>query len=236
MGKKINTEMFIIKANEAHNNKYDYSLTEYINAINKIKIICPIHGEFEQTPNKHLQKKGCSKCGFISRCKIARSNSAEFITKAICVHGTKYDYDDVMYNGKECKVNIKCVKHGIFEQTPHNHLAGNGCPICRESKGEICVKEFLIKNNITYTPQKRFNDCRNILPLPFDFYLPNYNICIEYQGIQHFKPRIKFGGEAEFKKVLLRDEIKRNYCIKNNITLIKIKYNEDIIKCLNHIL
>jgi len=237
MPRTLTTEQFIEKAKLIHNNKYDYSLTKFINSKTKVKIICPIHGEFEQFHGKHLSKKGCFKCGFISRCKLATSNTETFIKKAVKVHGEKYDYSNVTYIGKENKVEIKCKYHGIFSQTPHNHLAGNGCPHCRESKGENIINHFLTKNNIKFIPQKRFADCRNILPLPFDFYLTEYNICLEFHGIQHFKPRTKFGGEKEFKKTQLRDSIKLNYCKTKNILLIVITYKDNIelelIKLLN---
>jgi hypothetical protein len=233
MPRTLTTEQFIEKANKIHNNKYDYSKTKFVNSKTKVKIICPLHGEFEQSHNKHLSKKGCPKCGFISRCNIARSTSYDFITKAIKIHGDKYNYDNVVYTGKENKVIIICEKHGSFNQTPHNHLAGNGCPHCRDSKGEREINKFLSENNIKFIPQKRFKDCRYILPLPFDFYLPEHNMCIEYHGIQHFKPRSKFGGESEFKKVVLRDKIKVEYCINNNIKLNIIKYNDNLLQLLN---
>ena len=76
--------------------------------------------------------------------------------------------------------------------------------------------------------QKRFSDCRYKLPLPFDFYLLDYNICIEYHGIQHYEPRSKFGGEIEYEKTILRDTIKKEYCLKQNIPLLIISYNENV--------
>lgn len=236
MPRTLTTEQFIEKANIIHNNKYDYSLTKFINTKTKVKIICPIHGEFEQSHNKHLSKKGCPKCGFISRCKLATSNTETFIEKAIKVHGEKYDYSNVNYVGKENKVEIKCNKHGIFKQTPHNHLAGNGCPICKESKGESIITNFLNENKINFIPQKRFSECRNILPLPFDFYLTDYNTCIEYQGIQHFEPRSKFGGDIEFEKRIKCDKIKFDFCQKNQIPLLIITYKDNIDEILNNYL
>jgi predicted RNA-binding Zn-ribbon protein involved in translation (DUF1610 family) len=150
MGKKVTTEDFIVKAIIKHGDKYNYSNVIYVNAKSNVKIICIEHGEFEQTPNKHLDKKGCPKCGFISRCNKARSNTKEFINKSIKVHGTKFNYSNVDYTGRGDKIKIICKKHGEFEQTPHNHLAGNGCPTCRESKGEIEVSQYLQNNNINF--------------------------------------------------------------------------------------
>ena len=206
---------------------------EFTTSKNKVKIICPIHGLFEQIANKHLSKKGCPQCGFISRCNKARSNSKKFIDKANLIHNFKYDYSKVEYYGKEIKVSIICNIHGLFNQTPHNHLAKNGCPRCKESKGEKEIEDYFIKNHIKYVRQKRFDDCRHILPLPFDFYLPSHNTCIEYQGIQHFKSRTKFGGDEEFNKVKIRDGIKFNYCLDKNILLILINYSENVVDILN---
>lgn len=103
------------------------------------------------------------------------------------------------------------------------------------SKGEDDIWKWLKKNNIRFEFQKRFSDCKDKLPLPFDFYLPKYNICIEYQGSQHYDPgfyiRKKKSQEEGMKKYLIQkkhDEIKKNYCIQNNINFLEIKYTEKI--------
>lgn len=100
---------------------------------------------------------------------------------------------------------------------------------------------FLIDNNIIFETQKKFNDCRNIYCLPFDFYLPIQNILIEFDGEQHFKP-IRFNGianEIALKKYLItkrNDEIKNQYCLDNNIKLIRISYKENnIVELLNNL-
>lgn len=104
---------------------------------------------------------------------------------------------------------------------------------CLQNKSimEVLVKHLLTDNNIKYIPQKRFDDCRDVFPLPFDFYLPRYNICIECDGIQHFEPVDHFGGEEQFKIRTNHDQIKTNYCLLNGIELIRLPYtlsNEDI--------
>ena len=101
-----------------------------------------------------------------------------------------------------------------------------------DSVGEKLIQSILDDNHITYTYNYRFNNCRNISPLPFDFYLHDYNVCIEYDGIQHFKPIEYFGGEEAFQKRQLNDKIKTEYCIDNHITLIRLPYtlSEDEIK------
>jgi very-short-patch-repair endonuclease len=83
----------------------------------------------------------------------------------------------------------------------------------------------LIDNHITYFSQKTFEDCRNINVLPFDFYLPEFNTCIEFDGRQHFEVVDAFGGIKDFEKLKINDIIKNKYCSDNGIRLIRIKFN-----------
>ena len=80
-------------AQEVHGEKYDYSSVIYINSSVNVKIICPIHGEFPQTPNSHLQGRGCSYCGYESVAKARSYDISTFIQKAKDKHGSKYGYD-----------------------------------------------------------------------------------------------------------------------------------------------
>ena len=99
---------------------------------------------------------------------------------------------------------------------------------------EIAVRNFLIEYKIEFDEQKRFKDCRNKLPLPFDFYLPKYNLCIEYDGLQHFEPHdftSKLNEEEKlenFKMSQIRDQIKNDYCKNNDIGLLRIRYDENV--------
>jgi very-short-patch-repair endonuclease len=121
-------------------------------------------------------------------------------------------------------------KNGEFKQLPNDHLSGHGCPICKNSLGEMKIWNYLTEKNIKFESQKKFDGCKNKRLLPFDFYLPEYNICIEYDGIQHYKAIDIFGGEKEFQKRKNLDKIKSEFCNSNNIKLIRIKYNEDLEK------
>ena len=102
------------------------------------------------------------------------------------------------------------------------------------SHGEIYVKKYLDERNICYIAQKKFDDCRDKLPLPFDFYLPSYNTCIEYQGEQHYRPIEHFGGEEEFVIRKKHDKIKLEYCQQHKINLITIPYNKNIYTELDY--
>src|SRR4051812_41756005 len=125
--KTIISEKFIEKAKIIHNDKYDYSKTNYTNSKTKIKIICPVHGEFEQTPTDHLRGRNCFKCGVGIRSKNRTKTTKEFVEKAKTIHGDKYNYHLTAYKNANQKIKITCLIHGEFEQTPNNHLSGKGC-------------------------------------------------------------------------------------------------------------
>lgn len=217
VGKNKTTDFFIEEAKKIHGNKYDYSKTVYINAHAKVCIICPIHGEFWQTPNNHLMGNGCYQCGLDIAHKKQTLTKEEFIRKAHLVHGDKYDYSKVEYINYETPICIICPVHGEFWQTPDKHLHGAGCPMCKSSKLEEEMRLFLQENNIIFERQKHF-DWLGFLSL--DFYLPQYNIAIECQGIQHFKSIEFFGGHNGFLQNKIRDERKRRLCEENGIRLL----------------
>ena len=217
--KKYTQKIVIEKARSVHGNKYDYSLVDYKNQNTKIKIICPEHGIFEQIPYSHLKGFGCNECSGRKRL-----TTDDFIKKAKRVHGDKYDYSLVEYKNNSTKVKIICPEHGVFEQRPNDHIRKRGCGICVQSKGERKIRKFLVKNNLKFKSEKTFNKCKNKESLPFDFYLPNQNILIEFDGIQHFKPQKYFGGKEGFKYLKINDSIKNKFTKENNIQLIRIPY------------
>ena len=119
-----------------------------------------------------------------------------------------------------------CPKGHAFKMKFYNFKKGNRCPVCRESKGERRVGDFLRKNNIKYERQYTFKNCKFKNVLPFDFYLPDYNICIEFDGRQHYEIIDYFGGLDGFIDTKIRDAIKTVYCKNNNIKLLRIPYWE----------
>jgi hypothetical protein len=237
MNPQITKNMFISKANALHNFKYDYSLVEYNGYRKIVKIICPLHGEFIQTVSNHLLGSECPSCGHIISKAKKQMSQKEFIDKANNKHINKYDYSKVNYVNNYTRVILICHKHGEFLQVPSNHLRGQGCPLCKNSKGENTIKKFLEDNQVTYIPQKTFDDCRGKTnKLPFDFYLPNYNICIEYQGEQHFRAVTCWGGEMALNKTKVTDKLKKEYCSLKGIKLLEILYNTNPIKLLEETL
>lgn len=230
-------EQFIKKAVEIHKDKYSYEFVKYVNAHTKIKIICKKHGIFKQKPNSHLNGNGCPSC---KKDKLINNNpktknTEEFIKQAKKIHGSLYDYSNTIYKRDRDIVSIRCKKHGIFNQIANIHISGCGCPICNNSKGEIEILKFLKNNNIDFVQQKKFKDCLDINPLPFDFYLPNLNTCVEFDGEQHFKPLKIFGGLKRYTLLKKHDEIKNEFCHKKGIRLIRITFKENINNKLSSI-
>ena len=224
------TQDFIKASKKKHNNLYDYSLVKYKNNRTKVQIICKKHGIFEQRPDAHLIGAGCQKCAKEHRYYTQE----EFVKKAKKVHNSKYDYSKVKYKSSKEKVPIICIKHGIFYQAPQDHLAGKGCPFCRESKGERLIKKYLLENNIQFEQQKKFKDLIDKSPLSYDFYIPKYKVLIEFQGIQHYKIVEKFKKkENTYETQIFHDKLKSNYAKEKGYKLLIISYKEKIDAKLN---
>lgn len=234
-GKPLNTISFIEKAVKIHGNKYDYSYVKYTDAKKPVNIHCnKCNYNFKQTPNNHLKGEGCPNC-----YGNARKGKVGFIEKAKKVHGDKYDYSEVEYKNNRVPVKIRCNKCGnYFYQNTGNHLRGQGCPYCVISKGEESIANFLKFNKISYIQQRKFVGCKDKTYLPFDFYLPDYNVCIEFQGKQHYEEGFYFHlsynkndiekATKQFKTITKHDQIKRDFCKRNNIALLEIRYDDNI--------
>lgn len=212
----LTIEKFTQKANKIHNFKYNYNLVDYKNNKTKVKIICPIHGVFEQYPTHHLQGAGCKKCS-----NVYKPNTEEFIQKAKEIHRDKYDYSLVDYKNAHTKVKIICPIHGKFDQAPAEHIRGNGCPKCNSSHGENRIRNFLKDNQVFFEEQKRFDDLGK---LSYDFYIPSKNFLIEFNGRQHYEEWCF--KHHNLKKQRHNDWLKRKYARDNNIKLLTIPYWE----------
>lgn len=305
MAKKLNQQDVINEFRKIHGDKYDYSLVEYKNDSSKIKIICSLHGIFEQQVAAHKrQNQGCPICGrekvnkiirtrlvgnenFIKRieklfgkdvfdyskldykgahkevtlicrkcnnvetkvpnvwykgfgclkCQCRRPNpkqitKEQFIERAREIHGNKYNYDKINYVTLYKDVEIICPKHSSFFQKPTIHIhSKSNCPECNVSKGEEQISIFLNTHNIKYIYQHKvkINNSYHY----YDFYLPEYNIMIEYNGLQHYKPISFFGGQRGFNYLQERDGIKKEYSLANELNLIILSYKDDIEEILN---
>lgn len=133
------------------------------------------------------------------------------------------------YKNSATKIEIQCDKGHIYESTYMQFKSGHRCPKCYASKGERRIEQYLKDNGVTFSQQHRFKECKDTQKLPFDFYLEQYNLIIEYDGEQHYKP-IDFAGRGEewakmnFEAVKRHDSIKTQFCKENKINLLRIPY------------
>lgn len=153
MGRKLTKEIFIERALKVHNNFYNYEKVKYINNRTKVIIICPVHGEFSQTPTNHIEGQGCQRCGYENGAKKNTKTQEQFIKKASKIHNYKYDYIKTIYTHNKNKIIITCKKHGDFKQIAYQHTDGRGCTKCgNEShwKRSEYIKKAKERNCIFY--------------------------------------------------------------------------------------
>jgi very-short-patch-repair endonuclease len=223
--------------NEDGTPKYSYGNVVYVNNTTPVSITCQIHGDFPQPPKSHLKGSGCKYCYVDSR----RLTKDDFIQRAqsMKVHQHKdgtpiYTYDNVDYISMDKKVMITCPIHGDFPMRPNNHINyGNGCPWCNESKGEKKISQILFEKNINNIPFKRYDDCisyksknglnKSCQKLEFDFYLPEYNTLVEFDGGYHFE---KSYSIQDYTNQVLNDKEKNEYTKSKGIKLIRIGYKD----------
>ena len=158
--RRLTNEEFSKRARKKHGGMYGYSKVNYVNTCTKVIIICPEHGEFLQTPTKHLSGNRCPQCA------VAKSLSTEaFIADAKKVHGNKYDYSQVKYLNSKTNVRITCPLHGVFEQQPKHHKSGSGCPKCANHDASVRMRD---------DQEKVIQDFKNIHGDRYDYSLVEY--------------------------------------------------------------
>ena len=220
---------FIDKAKRIHQNedgtpKYDYSkVTEYNGGDEYVTVVCHCkdqfgeeHGPFQVIPYRHLHGTGCSKCAGNHPVDFN-----EFVKRARKVFGDKYVYHEDKYNGYWNDTVITCPEHGDFVTKPIYHVYLKiGCPVCSESHMENEMRMLLNEKGIANEPQKAFEWLVNKKALSLDFYLPDCNVAIECQGLQHIMPVDYFGGEEAFQGVVERDSVKNRCCQDHGVRLL----------------
>lgn len=221
--KKLSKEDIIERSKKLWNDEYSL-LSSEISYSKKSLIRHNICGyEYEQRVYSHLLGTGCPKCA--GNAPLTKEIVQE---KSNIIHNSEYEILSEP-NGSFSKIEIKHIKCGnIFKQVISDHFSGCGCSICNQSKMENNIEIILRNNNISYIKQKTFDGCKFKNKLKFDFYLIEYNCCIEFDGIQHFKPIRWFGGKRAFELQKIKDEIKTNYCFDKNIKLIRFNYKQNI--------
>ena len=226
--------IFIEKARQIHNDKYDYSKVNYVNSRTKVCIICPTHGEFWQTPHNHLKGYGCAECGK-EKSHLSKMTTEDFIVKSKEIHGNKYDYSKACYKTCDTKVCIICPEHGEFWQTPSNHINGRGCPKCANEKRKNALlkdtKLFidaatLIHNGkpedeiiSLFSKIEHQQHNREILNgMEIDIFIPPLKLGIEYNGLRWHSE--EFGKDHRYHLDKL------NKCNEQGIKLIQIFEDE----------
>ena len=198
--------------------------TKYVNGSTKLLWECENGHEWMAVPESIVAGTWCPIC--------ANRN----IPSTICeMHEIAHERDgecvSEKYVNAHSKLKWKCENGHEWNATPSNIKNGKWCPLCISSGGEKFLRNLFIKNGVKFESQKKYDDCRNVKQLPFDFYLIDYNILIEYDGHHHFKP-IQFNGcsiekaNKTFLGTIKNDKIKNEYCMNNNIPLIRIPYTE----------
>lgn len=220
MGKKKKT---IQEVREYINNEgYTLLSDGYINCNQELEIICPNGHNIKMSWKRFENGRRCPHCS--ERSWINRKKNIESINEIISKEGYKFLEE---YTTAKTKMKCSCPNGHIFEINWNNFKSGKRCPYCRKSKGEEIIKSILEELKIDFISQYKFKDCKDLLPLPFDFYLPNYNLIIEYDGEQHFDVNRAFNSnENKFWETVIHDAIKNSYCEDNNINILRIPFWE----------
>ena len=191
------------------------------------KCECPVcHDEFV-TQSNHLKTNKtsmCSNCSRLSREDLTGRRFGRLVVTSMVFPG--------IYQRTRCLCTCDCGSTNVDVQT-NNLKAGyiKSCG-CMKSYPEDFIAATLTENNVCFIKQMRFPDLKYINPLRCDFYIPDRNLVIEYNGEQHYRAVPGWGGEDALKKIQIRDEIKKNYCIEHNINYMVIRYDEDIEEAL----
>ena len=197
---------------------------DYVDARTRIKYICPKHGMQESNIDNLSRGHGCISCAYEKKGINLRFTKSEILDMVESVGVSKLlnvdEYKDIMTHN----LQFQCECGNIFTTSLANYYKHGitRCGSCssKTSSGEYIISKFLKTKNIHFETEKRFSDCRDIKPLPFDFYIPSLNTLIEFDGKQHFEEVEIMNHERTVK----HDEIKNNYCAEHNINLIRIPY------------
>lgn len=192
-----------------------------------VECICDC-GNTTVTKAVYLNNGDTKSCGCLQPIATSNANTKDF-SGVVSDYGVEIVERDSQTDRGVWLWKCRCGECGnIFVALPAKILSGHttSCGCIRRSSGEKLIATYLKSSGIAYESEKRFSDCADIRSLPFDFYLPEYNIAIEYQGQQHYTPSEWFGGVTEYEKRIMHDRIKEMYCNDRNIKLVYIKYDE----------
>lgn len=199
---------------------------QYTGVDSNIELTCNNGHHWITTYDRFVRVKNlCLTCNNILLSENQRLSFDE-VKERIEVEGYLLLSKNTDYENNESLLSVKCPKGHIYRVALNNFQQGKRCPKCIQSKGENEVERVLKFLNIQFIRQYKFNDCKYKKRLPFDFYIPSKNTCIEYDGQQHFEEGCFGMDEDEFKEIQLKDSLKTQYCKDNGIQLVRIPYWE----------
>lgn len=222
--KRKTDEQFNKEVYDLVGNEYTF-LESYVNARTKIKVKHSKCGDiYKVKPHDFLSGKRCPYCK-----GNAKKTDAQFKQEVYDLVGSEYTVLGAYVNAYT-KIRVKHNQCGhIYKVKPHHFLEGERCPYCNSPKGEVIITKILKSLNINYEYQKTFDGLRDSQSLSYDFFIPDQNILIEYQGMQHYQPVDYFGGEAKFEYQQKHDKMKADYAKDNGYNLIAVPYTEDTL-------
>ena len=231
---KLTTESY--KQRLVEKNSNIIPLEEYVNMNTPILHKCIKHEiEWKTSPSSVLNGGGCCICKKEKQHASLCKSHERYVNELKNINGNILPLEE--YVNSLTPILHKCTIHNYnWKVAPSNLLSGHGCPKCTTSLGENKISEWLENHNVKYEYQKRFSDCKDKKTLPFDFYLPDYNTCIEYQGRQHYEPIEYFGGLEALNYRQYHDELKKEYCKNKDISLLCISFKQNIEEELDNFL
>lgn len=209
-----------------------WEFIEYVGQKHKIhifKVKCKKCGHIRETNANNIYRFGCKNCATLKYSKLQAKTNEQFIKECKQIFGNFYDYSKTEYIQNKRKIVVICPKHGEFKITPNKHLyRQQGCPICAGSSYEKIVNQILVENNINFDKQVYIKDGNRKYFIDFVIHHNSKDYFIEVNGAQHYREVLAWGGIQKFKKQQERDYLLEEYCKKQNIPLIWIKYDEII--------
>lgn len=196
------TKAFIKAARMVHGERYNYDTVKYIKSVLRVKITCKAHGVFEQKPHNHLKGANCPKCGCNNRNKyydsIRKSAAKEFKERACRRHGESYDYSMVDYKTSNIKVKIICANHGVFTQTPYEHLSGKGCYKCARERIRKAIQGRAIEAASIFEVKARsaHSDKYNYQEVRYKNNTTKVDIICPHHGLFAQTPRSHLSGKG----------------------------------------
>lgn len=225
--------------------KFDHDVEPYISSNGKrtrqAEFICPRCGEHFIARINDIKLNKIQSCGCLGQ---RWQEEAYFKDLTGQTFGMLTVLSYIGKKGRNRWWHCKCKCGNEIDRTQNTIIRGKSSCGCQSSQGELVFSQLLIKQNINFKREYHFNDCRNPKTgkmLRFDFYLPDYNVCIEFDGRQHYQPKGSFAELESFEDIQYRDKIKSEYCVDHNITLIRIPFSqvdnldiEDILSIIDY--